>query len=185
LESNKINFNEVMLKSDNGNKVDFSYDDYKNSLKVKKPELNTNMPNSLIPSVQTNRPGEDKNFSYNDYIKQNAKMGDSEIKNAEIRSDVNRYLNFGLKQDENKDDQGEQVHNPYASLAFTDFQPVYKTGLHATTDFNSFNNQFSNQQQPRGLSNTLNVNDVNLPNYSEVAKGRNPYNNNNQGFPKL
>jgi hypothetical protein len=162
----KINYNEVVLKTDKGgNRIDFSYDDYKNSLKQKSIN-NTNVnTNPLTPNVIGSKPIDNKDpnqggFSYEEYLKQrnntnmysanNPYVSKQDIKNSNTEYIVDKmlrpenYLNFeNMGVNDNKlentqnvvESNDNNVYNPYSTVMLNDFKPVYKGTAIANNDF--------------------------------------------------
>jgi hypothetical protein len=190
LDGSKINYNEVVLKSNSGTKKDFTYEDYKNSLKENK--TNT----TLIPNVNVVNNNDTNGFSYESYIKQrqNTQSVNQVVPKDDLSSNNtdfimnsimrdksntgNSYLNFEVQKSEDKSaviTPDDNVYNPYGSLSFNEFKPVYKSGV--TSDFNNINNQFS------GFNNNMNKFNNNMNNMNNnVNNMNNNVNNLNNSY---
>jgi hypothetical protein len=74
LDGNKTNYSEVMIKKDGNQKKEFTYEDYKNSLKEKNGNTGTNLhQTTLQPQINTVNIDNNINanpYSYESYIKQ-------------------------------------------------------------------------------------------------------------------
>jgi hypothetical protein len=176
-----INYNQVVVKGDRGNKVDFTYEDYKNSLKEKKVPVT-----QLNPNITVNRDVNPDTFSYDHYIKQKGYQTPIITKEENMNSNTDYivdkmlnkdtgFLNFDTNSEKNMSQtvySDENVYNPYSNVKLNEFKPVYKTMI--PPDFNNVNNQFSNPN--------TSVHNMSIPSLTDLNKDRFKYTDSK--FPK-
>jgi hypothetical protein len=194
-----INYNQVIsVKNEKGgNKVDFTYEDYKNSLKEKKQQPGLT-PNPYVNPYanKVNRDVNPDSFSYEQYMKQKGvdsnpyiSKDDGANSNTDYIVDkmlnpdnnISGYLNFDTKSEKVNLSQTvlpeeNTVYNPYNDLKLNEFKPVYKPSVHS--DFNNFNNQFSNAN----IGVTPSVHNMSIPSLTDLNKDKFKYNDSK--FPK-
>jgi hypothetical protein len=175
-----ISYNEIVIEKGKG--IDFTYEDYKNSLKEKKP------PQNIAPTVKPNNLND--TFSYETYKQQKGPIiTREENKNSNTDYIVdkmlhpnNAFLNFNVDKgisnmninntmnQPNNNPPQDEVYNPYSSLKLTEFKPVYKSNI---PEFNNFNNNFSNNNvnTPTGS-----VHNLSIPGYNDNNKDKYKYN---------